>query len=200
MLLTVKKRQEYLKTLGFYDGKIDGKEGPLTKKSYKDLQTKYFVRKQDKDGIYGKNTDILLINAYNVYKYCKNFKLEEFACHCKGKYCTGYPDTLSTSLLKNIQLVRNKYGATSITSALRCKTWNSLQKGSSKTSKHLSGRALDFTNAKTKTLAGRKEAINYWFTLNSPNYAYCNGYSKYGKTIGYPNTPNMGSSVHGDVK
>lgn len=200
MLLSVKKRQEYLKTLGFYEGKIDGKVGAMTKKAYKELQNKYFVRTKDKDGIYGKNTDILLRNAYNVYKYCKNFKLQEFQCHCRGKYCTGYPAELNTNLLKNIQCVRNKYGSTNITSPLRCKTWNSMQKGSTKNSKHTKGMALDFTNAKTKTLAGRKEIINYWFTLNKPSYAYCNGFYRSGSKTGVRTATNMGSSIHGDVK
>lgn len=199
MLLSVKTRQTYLKELGFYKGSVDGKVGALTKQAYKDLQNKYFIRKKDKDGLYGKNTDVLLRNAYNVHLYCKNFELEEFACHCKGKYCTGYPAELSIYALQNIQKVRDKYGATTITSPLRCSKWNSLQKGSSSSSKHKSGKAFDWTNAKTKTLEGRKEQMNYWFTLKYPNYSYCNGWEKTSKRAYSYTAKNMGNAVHGDV-
>ena len=47
-MLTVKQRQNYLKTLGYYTGKIDGKEGPLLKEAYKKLQKDYFVREKDR--------------------------------------------------------------------------------------------------------------------------------------------------------
>ena len=44
-MLSVKKRQQYLKNLGFYKGKIDGVAGTKTRKAYKDIQTKYFHKK-----------------------------------------------------------------------------------------------------------------------------------------------------------
>lgn len=189
-MLSVRTRQNYLKTLGFYTGKIDGAEGPLTKKAYKALQDKYFIRKKDLDGLYGKNTEKLLINAYYVKKYTKNFKVEEFKCQCGGKHCTGYPVTLSAQLLKNMQSVRNKYGVTTITSGMRCIGHNNSTKGSSKTSRHLEGKALDFVNAKTKTEAGRKEIMAYIKKLKGHRYTYCN--------IG-GNYPNMGNAIHFDV-
>ena len=63
-MLSIKDRQIYLKTLGYYQGAIDEIEGPMTKSAYRTLQNKYFTRSCDKDGVYGKNTDILLQNAY----------------------------------------------------------------------------------------------------------------------------------------
>lgn len=131
MLLTKKKRQEYLKYLGYDLGNtgknkdgIDGKIGTKTIKAYTDLQNKFFIRKQDKDAKYGTNTDILLRNAYKVKKYCKNFTLEEFKCKCGGKYCTGYPAELDADLLIYVQDVRDDNGTTKIESGLRCTTHN----------------------------------------------------------------------------
>lgn len=190
-MLSVKERQEYLKALGFYDGNIDGIAGEKTKAAYKALQKAYFTRKSDIDGKYGTNTDILLQNAYNVKKYCKNFNLTEFKCGCGGKYCTGYPAVLSVQLLKNLQSVRSKYGSTTITSGMRCKTHNSKLSGSASTSRHLSGKALDIKNSKTATEAGRKEIMSYVKALTGHRYTYCN--------IG-GNYPNMGTAVHFDVK
>ena len=164
-MLSVKERQEKLKYLGFYKGAIDGIEGVKTKRAYKDLQDTYFFRKQDKDGKYGNNTEKLLISAFNVKKYTKNFdiKKDKLYCRCKGKYCTGFPAIIQVDLLKNLQAERDKWGGTSVTSMLRCKTWNKEVGGSSK-SKHMSGKAVDFWNKHTLTLAKRKDVINYLYS------------------------------------
>ena len=189
-MLSKKNRQIYLKALGFYDGNVDGIEGPKTKEAYKTLQDKYFDREKDRDGKYGKNTDKLLQNAYRVSLYCKNFKLEEFKCQCGGKYCTGYPEILDIRALTNVQLVRDRFGSTVITSALRCSKHNSAV-GGSLTSRHKSGKAFDLKGAYTKTESGRKEVMAYYKSLPKYRYTYCN--------INGSN-PGMGSAVHVDVK
>ena len=43
MLLTRRKRQEYLKYLGYYNGEIDGIVGSKTRSAYKKLQNDFFV-------------------------------------------------------------------------------------------------------------------------------------------------------------
>lgn len=200
-MLSVKQRQEKLKFLGFYNGAIDGIEGVKTKRAYKELQDKYFFRAKDKDGKYGTNTEKLLECAYNVKKYTINFdiKKDKLYCRCKGKYCTGYPAIMDINMLKNLQAIRNKFGGTSVTSMLRCSKWNT-EVGGSSNSKHKVGKAVDFWNRNTLTLAKRKKVIDYWFTLNNPNYSYCNGYYRKGKTTGKKVAKGMGVSVHGDVK
>ncbi len=200
MMLSVKKRQEYLKYLGFYKGAIDGISGALTKKAIKALQDKYFTRKSDRDGIYGKNTDILLVDAYRVKKYTKNFDLKEFKCGCGGKYCTGYPEYLSINLLKDLQTMRNIYGAIRITSPLRCARHNRAVGGVS-SSYHTKGKALDLYNAKfSANYTTRKNAIEKWLTLPGANMAYENGYMRYkGKSATGYNAPNMGNVIHVQV-
>lgn len=183
-MLSVKTRQKYLKTLGFYDGKIDGKWGTKSKKATLALQKKYFSREKDRDGVYGNNTDILLRSAYNC-RGLKHFKLEEFKCKCRGKYCTGYPAVVSRSLvLKLDQKLRVKYGAMSIISGLRCKRWNVLQGGVSG-SMHTKGKAVDFQCAESrKGVSARKKII-----------AYCKKHFSYA----YGNTSGMGASIHVNV-
>jgi len=189
-MLSIKKRQEYLKILGFYTGNIDGKVGAKTKAAYKALQKAYFTRAEDIDGIYGKHTDILLQNAYNVKMHCKNFELKEFKCGCGGRHCTGYPAVLNPQLLQNVQAVRDKCGATTITSALRCSKHNSAVGGASG-SRHKSGKAVDIKNNTSKTESGRKFIMAFWKTLKGWRYTYCNIKGS---------NPNMGTSVHVDVK
>ena len=191
MLLTVKQRQTRLKALGLYDGKIDGKNGNKTKAAVAKLQNKYFTRAKDKDGIYGNDTDILLRNAYAVKLHCKNFKLTEFKCECGGRYCTGYPVRLNTQLLKNLQSIRGKYGPTTITSGMRCKPYNNSLVGSSSTSRHMKGKAIDFVNDDTQTTESRRKVMSYIKKLPKHNYTYCNEYG---------NIPNMGNAIHFDVK
>lgn len=201
-MLTIKERQEKLKYLGFYTGAIDGIEGVKTKRAYYDLQKKYFFRSKDIDGKYGTNTEKLLLCAFNVKKYTKNFDLkkDKLYCRCKGKYCTGYPAIINVDLLKNLQVIRNKYGATTVTSMLRCKKHNSETSGSSSNSRHLIGKAVDYRNKHTLTLKQRKEVINYWMTLNNSRYSYCNGYYRNGNKSGTKVAKGMGISIHGDVK
>lgn len=190
MLLTVKERQKYLKALKLYDGEIDGKESAKLKDSYKKLQNKYFVREKDRDGLYGSDTDILLRNAYKVKTYAKNFELRDFRCPCGGKYCDGYPVILSTQLLKNIQLIRDKFGPTDITSGIRCQRYNDSIPGSVKNSYHVKGKASDFANANTSTLSKRRVVMGYWKKLPRAGYTYCNENG---------NFPNMGNAIHVQV-
>ena len=187
-MLPIVTRQGYLKHLGFYDGAIDGIVGDKTKTAYRKLQAKYFTRKKDIDGLYGKNTDILLQNAYNVSVYAKNFELEEFKCKCNGK-CTGYPVVIDVQLLKNLQIMRNKFGVTRISSGMRCEKHNKAVGGASG-SRHKSGKAADIINSTTKTEAGRRAVMAFWETLPFNRYTYCNIDGNY---------PNMGTAVHVDV-
>ena len=200
-MLSVKKRQEYLKYLGYYKGAIDGKVGKGTKKAYKDLQNDYFFRAKDKDGLYGKNTDILLQNAYNVKKYTKNFNLKtELSCHCKGKYCTGYPAIYSVNALTYLQDVRNEYGAVSVISPLRCNKQNKLVGGVTN-SAHKKGQAFDIQNTKIcLNLNTRKNFIDKFIKKPKSVYAYCNGYGKTKDRTTYPKAPGMGKSIHIQTK
>lgn len=201
MLLTVKKRQTYLKELGYYNGAIDGKVGAKTKKAYKDLQCDYFTRKKDCDGLYGKNTDILLRSAYNC-RDLKYFKLTEFKCGCGTKYCTGYPAELNANLVTYLDAMRKRYGkAVRITSGLRCSKHNRVV-GGIDSSKHKHGKAVDFNmSTQCNTFNGRKELVKHWdSTYPKSNYAYCNGYAMKNGKVSYPKSSTMGKSVHVDVK
>lgn len=198
-MLTVKERKTYLNYLGYYDGKINSTEDKALKTAYRALQEDYFIREKDIDGLYGPDTDKLLVDVYRVKKYTKNFNFKSdprMKCSCGGKYCTGFPGYLDINLLKDIQKVRDKYGPTTITSGMRCKKYNDSIPGSSTTSRHMpnaSGvcKAFDFNVAKNSSEVGRKVVVSYWMSLPKARYSYCNVKGSH---------PNMGSSVHGDVK
>ena len=57
--MTNKQKQWQLWLLGYYDGNIDGKWGPLSKQATKDLQHDYGLLE---DGIFGKDTTVLTMD------------------------------------------------------------------------------------------------------------------------------------------
>lgn len=190
MLLTKKKRIEYFEFLGL---------GEYNKESILKLQKQYFTDKYEWDGKYGVRTDTLLRHVVNVKKNCKNFVPEEFRCGCGGRYCTGYPTHMRAKELRHIQSIRDMYGKpVHITSGLRCRTFNTQLSGSSKASRHMLGKAVDFyISGETDTLEGRKKIINAAKRLPNHNWSYCNGYDSLG---GHPFAPNMGNAIHTEVK
>lgn len=191
MLLSIRNRKIYLRYLKLYNGKINDIEDAELKKAYKVFQDKYFIREKDKDGLYGKDTDILLRNAYNVDRYTKNFTLKEFECGCHGKYCTGHPVKLDRQLLINMQSIRDEFGPTTISSGPRCKAYNASLQGSSDASEHMTGRAVDFYNNKTKTYLQRTKVMSSWKKKPRSGYTYCNTPEN--------KTPWMGQAVHVQV-
>lgn len=199
--LNLKTRQKYLKELGFYKGQVDGKEGPLTKQAYKNLQNAYFTRKKDLDGKYGPDTDTLLRCAYNC-RNLEHFDLEEFRCGCKGKYCTGYPVVIKRALVLNLDDTRTYHKRPiNITSGLRCKKHNK-KVGGSTGSYHTKGGGADFyMSGKSSSFSGRKELVKYWSeTFENARYSYCNGYGIKNGKVSYPTSKTMGSAVHVDIK
>lgn len=188
-LLSVEQRREYFAFLGL---------GEYNEANILKFQTKTFSRKRDRDGKYGKDTDTALRHFYNVKKYTKNFKPEEFKCECNGRHCTGYPDYMKPVELQHIQKIRDIYGKPiTVTCGLRCKGYNAECKGSITNSLHLTGYAIDFVQAGvTDTLANRKKSIKTIKTLPNHHYTYGNGINSNGVKV---NAPYMGNALHTDT-
>lgn len=186
-LLTKKKRKEYFAALGL---------GEYNEANIRKLQKKY-LRKQDVDGIYGKDTDNLLRHVYNVKRYTKNFSPEEFKCECGGRYCTGYPAYMKPAQLENLQRVRDYYKSPMvITCGMRCKPYNNSLVGSIPNSLHLFGQATDFyIRNGTDSLRNRKALIKRMKKYPDFHYAYGDGYNSYGYGV---SAPYMGNAVHMD--
>lgn len=171
--------------------------GEYNEANIRKLQKKY-LRSQDVDGIYGKNTDNLLRHLYNVELCAPNFRPEEFKCECGGKYCTGYPSYMKRVELRNLQKIRDHYGRPMVvTSGLRCRGWNSRCGGSIQNSLHLIGRACDFyIKGVTDTLANRRSSIRWMKTLPNTHYIYGDGINSNGY---YVSAPYMGNAMHYDT-
>ena len=189
-LLTKVTRKKWFKLLGYEYNK----EGILK------MQKKYFKRAKDCDGIYGKDTDMLLRHLHHVKTYTTNFKPEEFRCPCG--HCTGYPTWMKVNELKHIQTIRTHYGKPmNITSALRCGYENSRVGGVSN-SAHLKGKAVDFImTGVTDSSDARKRAINYIKKLKNHEFSYGNGIAVNGNgATYYKSAPGMGNALHTQTK
>lgn len=190
-MLNESLRKQYMEALGYsYD-----------KKGILEMQSDYFTRKVDRDGIYGNNTDILLRNLYNfkLSGIVKNFNLHEFKCGCGAKYCTGYPAVVSQAQLKMVQAIRTHYGKPmTVTCGLRCKGYNKALNGSIANSSHMTGYATDYyIKGVTDTLANRKTSIKWIKKQDNHAYTYGNGINSNGVKI---NAPYMGNALHTDTK
>ena len=190
-LLSVSKRKQYFKDLSL---------GEYNKDNILKLQKKYLKRKSDHDGIYGNNTDNLLRTIYACSK-TKNFKAQEFACECGGKYCCGYPSYMKEFQLKHLQTIRDYYGKPmTITCGLRCRAENN-RVGGIKNSLHLSGTATDFyMKGVTDTLSNRRKAILVIRKLKRHHYTYGNLCNSVDLNSRSPRALGMGNALHTDTK
>ena len=186
-LLTKATRKAWFKALGYEYNKA----GILK------MQKAYFKRAKDCDGVYGPDTDNLLRHLHHVKTYTTSFRPEEFRCPCG--HCTGYPTWARVNLLRHIQTIRDHYGkAMTITSGLRCEFENSRLSGSSKESKHMQGKAVDFyMPLVTDSLERRRNTVNYIKKLKNHDYSYGNGISSTGAHV---IATNLGNAIHTQVR
>lgn len=109
------------------------------------------------------------------------FKKAEFKCKC-GK-CDGYGKGISKSLVITLNFIRAYYGKPiTIHSGYRCKAYNDSLTGSSPTSKHIQGLAVDFWFSG----CNKNETISH--LKKTPYYKYA-----------YSNETNMKYGVHIDT-
>lgn len=161
----------------------DGKVGTKTIAAIKAAQKGYGLKQ---DGICGKLTFAKLNGGSSAGSFSAHFKKSEFRCGCKGKYCSGYPATVSKGLLNILEALRSIYGKPiTVTSGIRCTTYNR-QVGGISNSAHKTGKAADiYIPGICDTAAGRKEVVAKAYELGA-RYSYCN-------------TSGMGNAVHINV-
>lgn len=195
-MLSVKKRQLYLKEAKYYNGEIDGKMSSIRpailamKKDFSGV-----MKPKEVNTLYTQKFNRLLVNDNRVRRDTNNFSLRQdkkLLCQCGGKFCNGAPALLDEQLLINLQRVRDEFGPVVITCGLRCSKYNKSLTGSVPNSGHTKGKALDiYISGVTDTEVGRKIVMGFWKTLPKYKYTYCN--------IGGDH-PNMGNAVHVEVR
>lgn len=155
--MTVRQKQCLLAYLGYYEEDIDGDWGKKSKEATVDLQNAEGLKA---DGVFGDATLGAAISAIvegrfkdrsdtdtpsgDFWDEIKYFDRSEFACHCGGKYCNGFPAEPKEKLIRVADNIRKTLGApATVSSGVRCATHNANVGGVSN-SRHLTGKAMDF--------------------------------------------------------
>lgn len=151
--MTIKQKQCLLYYLNYYVGEIDGSWGVLSKTA-----TKAFQKDHDltADGIFGPATEAKILSVIasgnipespttgDFWDEIVYFDRSEFACHCGGAYCNGFPAEPEEKLIRVADAIRKKFGAAAtVSSGVRC-TKHNANVGGVSNSRHLSGKAMDF--------------------------------------------------------
>lgn len=152
--MTVKQIQHLLGYLGYDCGQVDGiwgnrsaaaasrfqqDHGGLTVDGIPGSQTQEALKQAVTQGIPEKR------EAENFWKQIRHWNREEFRCRCGGKYCNGFPAEPNRILVELVDDLRAQAGKPAhASSGIRCSVWNSIQGGVAN-SRHLTGKALDFS-------------------------------------------------------
>lgn len=149
-----KQIQNLLQYLGFYRGQVDGITGPLTRQAVMDFQSQWGL---EPDGEAGEQTQLALRQAVweglpektgDFWSRIRYWNREEFRCRCgqyHSPYCDGFPAEPSQTLVELLDDIRAHFGRPAIpSSGLRCPQHNR-DSGGVENSRHLTGRAMDFT-------------------------------------------------------
>ena len=192
----IKKRQCLLYVVdNYYVGAIDGIWGTLSKTA-----TKYFKKDfglADND-TYDSETEKALRHAVaygmpvrrvetavTFWAGIKHFTRDEFRCPC-GK-CGGFPVEPKEELVKIADEMREHFGSAVIIvppdghsggSGVRCQSYNDSLSGSASNSRHIQGKAIDFSApgvsaSKIETYLNKLKnsgKIRYWYKISAGSY------------------------------
>jgi len=178
--VTVFQQQCLLAALGLYPaGEIDGLWGPKSREAAMALQLRFGLTP---DGEVDGKTEAALLQALqeglpedSFWRDIRFWKREEFRCKCGGKYCRGFPAEPSEILVGLAEDTRAHFGKPAhASSGLRCPEHNR-REGGVETSRHLTGKALDFRVEATP--AG--EVLAFLKADRRTRYAYIIGRGPY---------------------
>ena len=157
--MTVKQIQHLLAYLGYYTIPVDGITGPGTQAAVRQFQEHFGGLAVD--GIPGQATEKALRHAVaygmperdeptvpeaggDFWDGVVGFTRNEFACPCPR--CGGFPVEPAEQLVRVAVQIREHFGGKPVivSSGVRCQAHNAELPGSSATSRHMRGLAMDF--------------------------------------------------------
>ena len=184
------QRQCLLAYLGYYTGKIDGQWGTMSSAACRAFQADYGMTP---DGICGTMTQKMLIGAIagtaaklekqengTFWDQIKYFRRDEDGIRCPCSRCGGFPVEPTEKLMRTADSIREELGPMIPSSTVRCQEHNDELPGSAKNSRHIQGKAMDFSCPKSSQgkieacLERKKNAgeIRYWYRMESGWYHF----------------------------
>lgn len=185
--MTLRQRQALLLYLGYYPGPVDGDWGNASRAGCEAFQNDYGLTV---DGICGPVTDKALIGAVagtvvpvrhsgqeagdgpDWWKDIRYFRRDEPGIYCPCGKCGGYPVEPSETLMRAADRVRALAGApATVSSTVRCSAHNAELKGSVPNSRHLLGRAMDFSvrgwsSGRLLALVQKQPEVHYAYAID----------------------------------
>ena len=186
--MTVSQRQALLFYLGYYTGALDGDWGKGSRAGCQAFQRSESI---PADGLGGPVTDGKLLEAVAAgrmkqeapeqkqtaegpdwWKEIRYFRRDEPGIFCPCGRCGGYPVEPSETLMRTADRVRTLAGApATVSSTVRCAAHNAELKGSAPNSRHLQGRAMDFSvrgwsSARLLALVKQQKEVHYAYAID----------------------------------
>lgn len=195
--MTLKQKQALLAYLGYYVGPLDGLWGDMSHLATEAFQRDYQLTV---DGIFGAATEKRILEvvasgeeptqqpqtapetggAADWWKEIRYFTPEEPNICCPCPRCAGKREYPTEALMKTADSIREELGPMVPSSVRRCQAHNDELSGSAKNSRHIIGKAMDFSATKSTPaqieacLARRKASgeIRYWYRMSSGWYHF----------------------------
>lgn len=196
--MIVRQQQLLLSFLDYDVGTIDGITGPKTQAAIREFQADYNI---SVTGIWNtqtetkireiignpekekKDTPVATSDAF--WSGLKYFTKDEFRCPC-GK-CGGFPVEPNHNLVLLVEEMRKSFGRPIIIvppdghsggSGVRCAAYNATLSGSASNSRHIQGKAVDFSSPGTPaatieaylTKLKNTGKIRYWYRISTGSY------------------------------
>ena len=186
--MTVSQRQALLFYLGYYAGALDGDWGNGSRAGCEAFQRSESI---PADGLGGPVTDGKLLEAVAAgrmkqeapeqkqtvegpdwWKEIRYFRRDEPGIFCPCGRCGGYPAEPSETLMRLADRIRTLAGApATVSSTVRCAAHNAELKGSAPNSRHLQGRAMDFSvrgwsSGKLLALVKQQKEVHYAYAID----------------------------------
>lgn len=187
--MTIKQIQALLIYLGYNPGTVDGINGPKTTAAVLRFQTQEAL---EKDGRPGPTTQAALLAAVAAgrmytpaaadtpssgqppdwWAQIKYFKRSDPGIRCPCPRCGGFPAEPTERLMRLADSVREQAGVPmNPSSTVRCQAHNDELPGSARNSRHLTGRAMDFslkgwTSASALALVRKQPGVHYAYAIN----------------------------------
>lgn len=119
----------------YYDGPVDGIDGPKTQEGAKRFLEEY--------GFTAADEKAAPEEPGSFWDEIEFFDREEFRCKCGGLYCHGFPAEPDEQMVRYADEIRRRLGVPlHVNSGLRCKVWNQ-KNGGANQSQHMAGFACD---------------------------------------------------------
>lgn len=186
--MTTLQIQALLTYLGYDPGDVDGILGKNTRSAVLAFQK---AENLATDGSPGPLTQAALLSAVAAGRFrgekadapndstgtwwdeIQYFAREEFRCKCGGRFCNGFPSEPSEALLRIADALREQAGVPiTVSSGVRCQTYNDTLDGSVKNSRHILGAAMDFCvrgwpSSKTLAAVQQRPGIRYAYAIDA---------------------------------